>query len=380
MIFKLFSVLVLGFTLAASAGLAQSAPQAGWPTIDTPAKQAYVIDVNTGAVLLNKAGREHMPTSSMSKVMTAYLVFDAIKNGQLSLEQTLPVSELAWRTQGSKTFVHVGDQVKVEDLVRGMIIQSGNDACIVLAEGVAGGEESFARKMTERAKELGLTDSNFVNATGLPDPNHYSTPADLAHLAQRLMTDFPERYHYYSEKDFTYNNIKQGNRNPLLYNMPGADGVKTGHTDIAGFGLIGSAIRDGRRLILVVNGLNSMQQRADESHRLLEWGFAQFHNVPLAKAGVALDSLPVHDGVADSVTVVAPTDIAMTLPYGVTAPTAKIVAQTPLVAPIAKGQEIAQLIVSRPGQDDQIYKLQAGAEVPKLSFFGRIKARLSKIF
>ena len=347
----------------------------GWPTVETAARQAYMIDANTGTVLFDKDGETHMPTSSMSKIMTAYLVFEAIQNGQLSLEQTVPVSERAWRMQGSKMFVHVGDQVKVEDLIRGMIIQSGNDACVVLAEAVAGSEESFARKMTERAKELGLTDSHFANATGWPDPDHYSTPKDLTTLAQRLMKDFPQYYHYYSEKDFDYGGINQGNRNPLLYTMNGADGVKTGHTDIAGYGLIGSAQRDGRRLIMVINGTDSMQARADESRKILEWGFSQFHDVNVAEAGKIVDKLPVWYGEAADVDVVSPETVQMTLPYGTNA-TAKITGQTPVAAPISKGQEIAQLVISVPGQPDKSYKLVAANDVPKLGFWGRIGRKL----
>ena len=223
---------------------------AGAATIETIARQAILVDAITNTVLFEKNADQHMPTSSMSKVMTAYMVFEALRDKRLNLEDTLPVSEHAWRTQGSKMFVELGNRIKVEDLIRGMIIQSGNDASIVLAEALGGSEEAFAKKMTERAHQLGMKDSNFVNATGWPDDNHYSTCRDLSTLARALILTFPEYYHYDAERDFTYHGIKQGNRNPLLYRNMGVDGLKTGHTDIAGYGLIASAQRDGRRLIL----------------------------------------------------------------------------------------------------------------------------------
>ncbi|HEY8189199.1 MAG TPA: D-alanyl-D-alanine carboxypeptidase family protein, partial [Micavibrio sp.] len=240
-------------------------------TMETPAKQAIMLDFDTGAILMEKNADERMTPSSMSKEMTMYMVFEALKSGKLTLEQTLPISERAWRMQGSKMFVGINSQVKVEDLVRGVIIQSGNDAAIALAEGVGGTEDNFALMLNKKAEELGMKNSHFMNASGWPDPQHYSTAHDLSILAYRMVHDFPEYYHYYSEKEFTYNNIKQGNRNPLLYRNIGADGIKTGHTDEGGYGLIGSGILDNRRVIFVVNGLSSMQERADESARMLEW-------------------------------------------------------------------------------------------------------------
>ncbi|HSK39613.1 MAG TPA: D-alanyl-D-alanine carboxypeptidase family protein, partial [Arenibaculum sp.] len=256
--------------------IAGSADPARSASIDTIARQAVLIDATTGTVLFEKNADERMPTSSMSKIMTMYMVFDAIKQGHLSLDDTLHVSEGAWRMQGSKMFVELGNPIPVEDLIRGVIIQSGNDASVVLAEGLAGSESEFATRMTQRAHELGLTASNFTNATGWPDDDHYSTASDLAKLSDRIIADFPEFYHYYSETEFTYHDIKQGNRNPLLYRNMDVDGLKTGHTEAAGYGLAASAERNGRRLILVVNGLSDMQARADESARLLEWGFREF--------------------------------------------------------------------------------------------------------
>ncbi|HOO82296.1 MAG TPA: D-alanyl-D-alanine carboxypeptidase family protein, partial [Alphaproteobacteria bacterium] len=200
-------------------------------SIETKAKQAIVVDYETGTVLLSKNMDEQMPTSSMSKVMTMYAVFDSIKNGQISLNDTLPVSEKAWRMGGSKMFVEVDKRVKVEDLIRGVIVQSGNDATVVLAEGLAGSENAFANMINDKATGLGMKNSHFVNASGWPDPEHYSTARDLATLGRAIIHDFPDYYKYYMEKEFTYNNIKQTNRNPLLYRNIGADGIKTGHTE-----------------------------------------------------------------------------------------------------------------------------------------------------
>ena len=344
-------------------------------TIDTIARQAVLIDLSTDTVLLEKAANQRMPTSSMSKLMTMYVVFDAIKEGRLSLDDTLPVSERAWRMQGSKMFVELHNNIKVEDLIRGVIIQSGNDACIVLAEALAGSEEAFAEKMTARAKELGLSNSNFMNATGWPDPNHYSTAHDLAVLAQRLMQDFPEFYHFYSETEFTYHGIKQGNRNPLLYRDIGVDGLKTGHTDAAGYGLTASAIRDGRRLVLVVNGLPSMQARADESARLIEWGFREFDAYSLFKAGETIDEVPVWLGAQATVPATVTKDLKVTLARADRpGMTVKLVTDAPVQAPIAKGDPVGRLVISAPGQPAKEVPVVATVDVPQLGFFGRALA------
>src|SRR5690554_4742122 len=228
--------------------------------IDTAAREAYLVDMSTGTVLLDKNGDRAMPPASMSKIMTVYAVFDRIRQGRLSLEDTLPVSERAWRMGGSKMFVEIGDDIRVEDLLRGVIVQSGNDACVVLAEGLSGSEEAFANELNRLADDIGLRDSAFRNATGWPAEGHVMSARDLAHLAHRLITDFPEHYHYYSELEFTWNDIRQSNRNPLLYRNVGADGLKTGHTQEAGYGLTASAVQNDRRLILVVTGLESQRQ------------------------------------------------------------------------------------------------------------------------
>ena len=244
--------------------------------IEIAAREGIVVDFQTGATLLEKDADVSMPPASMSKVMTIYLVFQRLKDGRLNLDDELPVSEKAWRMGGSKMFVKVGNRVRIEDLIRGVIVASGNDACIVLAEGLAGTEAAFAEEMTRTAREIGLTNSTFANATGWPDPNQRMTARDLATLAHRIITDFPEYYHYFSETEFTWNGIRQSNRNPLLFKSIGADGLKTGHTKEAGFGLTASAVQGERRLILVLSGMSSQKERSEESARIMAWGFLEF--------------------------------------------------------------------------------------------------------
>ncbi len=340
--------------------------------IDTIAKQAILIDVSTNTVLFEKNADQRMPPSSMSKIMTMYMVFDAIKKGRLSLDHTLPVSERAWRMQGSKMYVELHNSIKVDDLIKGVIVQSGNDACIVLAEGLAGSEEAFAEQANAKARELGLTNSTLTNATGWPDPNHLMTARDLSTLAKRLITDFPEYYHYYSIREFTYHGIKQGNRNPLLYRNIGADGMKTGHTDIAGYGLTASAIRDGRRLVLVVNGLPNMQARADESARLIEWGFREFNTYTLFKAGDTIEQVPVWLGEQETVPVTVAADLNQTMAR-TDRPNMKVtlVTNAPVAAPLAKGTPVGKLVISAPGAPTREVPVVAAADVGRLGFFGR---------
>ncbi|HYD64305.1 D-alanyl-D-alanine carboxypeptidase family protein [Azospirillum sp.] len=344
-------------------------------TIETIAKQAILIDMTSNTVLFEKNADQRMPPSSMSKVMTMYMVFEALKAGRMSLEHTLPVSERAWRMQGSKMFVELHNMIKIDDLIKGVIVQSGNDACIVLAEGLAGSEPAFAEQMNKKAKEIGLTSSNLTNATGWPDPNHYMTARDLSILAERLIKDFPEYYHYYAIRDFQYHGIKQGNRNPLLYRGIGADGLKTGHTDAAGYGLTGSAEREGRRLILVVNGLPSMQARADESARLIEWGFREFNTYALFKAGDTIEQVPVWLGAQDTVPVTVPNDLKVTMARA-DRPNMKVtlVSNAPVQAPIRKGDPVGKVIISAPGAPAKEVPVVAAQDVEKLGFFGRAVA------
>ncbi|WP_225889924.1 D-alanyl-D-alanine carboxypeptidase family protein [Indioceanicola profundi] len=369
-----FSISRAARGLAAAALLLVATTPAHAVSIDTVAREAILIDMSTDTVLFEKNADQRMPTASMSKVATMYMVFDAVEQGRLSLDDTLPVSERAWRMQGSKMFVELGNQIKVEDLIRGVIIQSGNDACVVLAEGLAGTEEAFAANMTKRMHELGMNGTNLMNASGWPHPDHYSTPRDLATLAVRLIDDFPEHFHYYSETEFTYHGIRQMNRNPLLYRNMGVDGLKTGHTEEAGYGLIATGERDGRRLVLVVSGLPSMQARADESARLLEWGFRQFDAYSLFTAGETVDRLPVWLGDKNDVPLVLEKPLKLTLSKEQRRSLkVSVVGEAPLAAPVAQGSQVATLKVTAPELDLEI-PLLAGEPVERLGLFGRINA------
>ena len=341
--------------------------------IDTKAREAILIDATTGAVLLEKDADAPMPPASMSKIMTVYMVFTRLEEGRLSLDDTLPVSERAWKMGGSKMFVEVGSEIRVEDLLQGVIVQSGNDACIVLAEGLAGSEEAFAEAMTEKAREIGLTDSNFTNATGWPDPDHRTTARDLATLALRTIRDFPDYYHYYGEKEFVWSEIRQGNRNPLLYKTVGADGLKTGHTEEAGYGLTASAVQGDRRLILVVSGLESVRERSEESERLLRWGFREFDNYALFKADDTVDEAPVWLGEATTVPLVANEDLVLTLTRNARkGMKVSVNYASPIPAPIEQGQQLAQLVVTPSEGDAVSFPLYAGASVAQKGPFGRL--------
>lgn len=338
----------------------------------TVAKQAIMIDYDTGMVLFEKNADEHMPTSSMSKAMTMYEVFSALHTGRLSLDTELPVSEKAWKKQGSKMFVEVGDHVKVEDLIQGVLVQSGNDATIVLAEGLAGNEDAFAKIITAKAKELGMNNSNFMNASGWPVDGHYSTARDLATLAHHIISDFPEYYHYFSEKEYTYNNISQQNRNPLLYRDIGADGLKTGHTEAGGFGLMASGERDGRRVILVVNGLGSMKERAQEGARLLEWGLRGFKNYDLFAKGDDVADANVAMGQKKSVSLVLHEDVTVSIPLNLKNDLkVEVEYSSPLVAPVKQGDEVGRLSVAVPRGETLTFPLYAGTDVKELGFFAK---------
>ncbi len=355
-------------------------PNAQTAVMETVAREAYIVDAQTGQVLLNKNGDQKMPTSSMSKTMTIYMVFEALKNGKISLEQEFPVSEKAWRMQGSKMFVPLGGMVKVEDLIRGIVVQSGNDATIVLAEGMAGSEDDFADAMNKKAKELGMMNSNFVNASGWPDENHYSTCHDLATLGLALIKNFPEEYKYYSEIDFTYNNIKQGNRNPLLYRNIGADGIKTGHAEEAGYGLMGSAVRNGRRVVMVLNGMASMNERAQESTRLMEWALSNFTNISILQNGVQVATAPVVMGVERSVPVIVDKDLMVTVPrMAGTSVKAQALFKGPLHAPVKKGQEVGIIRVEVPNMKPIELPIFAAKDVPALGFFPAFLEKIERM-
>ena len=355
-------------------------------TIETQAREAILIDATTGSVLFERRADERMPTASMSKIMTMYMVFEAIQEDRLSLDDYLEVSERAWRMGGSRMFVEVGDQVRVEDLIRGVIVQSGNDASVVLAEALAGTEEEFARQMTQRAQDLGMTGSRFANATGWPNPDHYSTARDLATLAQNLIETFPEFYHYYSERSFQYGVGLDGepmepqlNRNPLLGRLDGADGLKTGHTEEAGYGLTASAVRGDRRLVLVVNGLSSTRARSEEAARLLEWGFREFESTSLFRGGEVIETAQVWMGEHETVPLVLTQDLDITLRRAALDDLRVVVrVDEPVPAPIVAGERPgnATLVITAPGTPTREVPLVAGAAIEEANFFGRIAGAL----
>jgi len=345
---------------------------------ETAARYAILIDQQTGRVLLEKDADTPTSPASMSKLMTVLMLFERLGDGSLSMDDTFPVSEKAWRMGGSKMFVGVNTRVRVEELLRGIVVQSGNDACIVVAEGLASSETAFAEMMNTRAQELGLENSTFGNATGWPHPDQKMSTRDLAKVANRLISDFPQYYPLFSEKTYTYNGIRQGNRNPLLYRYDGADGLKTGHTEESGYGLVSSAVRKGRRLILVVNGLSSVKQRSRESERLLDWGFREFGNYDLFRAGDKIVDAAVWLGSEGRIPLVIADDMTLTLARKARKKmkvTIELV--EPIPAPIRKGQEVGQIVIRAPETNEVRVPLLAGADVARLGLFGRLGAAFS---
>jgi len=335
--------------------------------VDSVAKWAFIQDFTTGAILFDKHSDEQMPPSSMTKLMTMYLVYDRLKAGHMKLTDTLVVSAKAAAMGGSRMFIEVGKQVAVEDLIRGVIVASGNDAAVVLAEAIGGSEERFADMMNAKAKEIGLTRSQFRNSTGWPDPEQYMSARDIATLARRIITQFPEYYKYDSERSFKYNNIEQENRHPMVQ-AGTADGLKTGHTEAGGFGLVASSQRDGRRLIMVLNGMKSMHERGIESEKMMSWAFANFENVTLFSANEVIDNAPVWLGQDKTVPLIGGKDLIVTLPksWRQTA-SIRIAYDAPIKAPIAKGQPVGVLMLRGKGVPSMDVNLLAGVDVPRLS-------------
>jgi len=353
--------------------------------IETPASSAVVIEVTTGKILLDKNADVPMAPASMSKLMTLYLLFERLKDGSLSLDDTFRISENAWRKGGAKSgsstmFLPPRKRVRIEDLIRGIIVQSGNDACIVVAEGLSGSEEAFAAEMNERGREIGLLNSTFRNSTGWPHPEHRMTPRDLATLSAALIEKFPEFYHYFKEAEFTYGGIRQMNRNPLLYKEMGVDGLKTGFTTESGYGLAASALRGERRVILVVNGLGTKRARSREPERLMEWAFREFNNYALFKAGEQLEEAPVWLGTSNRVPLLIKEDVVLTFPRKHRRKMrVKLVYDGPIPAPIERGTEVGKVVISIPGQTDLSVPVLTGADVEQLGLFGRLWSAMSTI-
>lgn len=341
---------------------------------ETTAKAAILIDDRTGVVLLEKNADQRIPPASMSKLMTAYMIFDRLAHGGLRLNDEVPVSAKAWKMGGSQMFLEVGDRVKVEDLIRGIIVQSGNDACVAMAEAVAGTEEAFAKLMTEKAAEIGLTGSSFANSTGLDAPGHLMTVRDLATLTRRIIADFPDRFRYYAERDFTYNGIRQPNRNPLLQaGIEGVDGMKTGYTEQSGYGLVATAKRGDRRLVMVLAGMGSEQERRQEGERVLEHGFRDFKEYRLYEAGQTVVEADVWQGAAPKVPLVPTDTVALTLAREARdSLVVKLRYGNPVAAPVAAGQALGFVDIAAPGQPVRSVPLVAGADVPRAGVVGRI--------
>lgn len=374
--------------------LAASPLVAGAPSYDSAAPIAYMQDLSSGAVLFDKDGDKRIPPASMAKMMTAHVAFRLIQQGELKLDQKFTVKPETWRKwhgpqAGSTMFLSVGEQVSVENLLHGIVTLSGNDACVVLAEGIAGTEEAFTDLMNKEAQRLGMTNSHFGTSNGWPDEGRtYVTAHDLVTLAKATIEETPDLYRkFYGVRAFTWGktmggaDIAQANRNPILGRVDGADGLKTGHTEEAGFGFTGSAVQDGRRLVMVVAGLDSFNGRIEESVRFMDWGFKAWKAKRLFKQGETVETAEVQLGSDLSVPLVAPRDLGVTLPRTASGSiSAKVVYDGPIKAPIAKGQQIAQLIVSTPDTEPQVMPLVAGETVEEAGFFGRLWNGLKSFF
>jgi D-alanyl-D-alanine carboxypeptidase (penicillin-binding protein 5/6) len=353
---RIYPVLLVLLAFAAFF-VAETGP--AFAAMDTSAEHALVMDAGTGQVLWQKDGFVPMPPASMSKLMTLELLFQRLADGRMKLTDTLPVSQRAWSTQGSKMFVELGSRIAVEDLIRGIITQSGNDACIVVAESIGGTVEGFVGMMNKRAGQLGLTQSHFVNPDGLPEPpGQMMSALDLAKLARHLINDYPQYYHYFSEKSFTWHNITQPNRDLVISTLPGADGLKTGHTDDAGYGITISAKRDNQRLILVLNGLRFPQyhndyfpniKRAEEASRVMDMAFREFRSYPVFAAGQVIGQAAVQGGAAPTVPVLVQKPLAVTMQVDSHAAMKTVVKADPgLTAPITAGQKIGTVTITAP--------------------------------
>jgi len=341
--------------------------------IETIAKQAILYDMDTKSVLFKKNSDQLVSPSSMSKIMTIYYVFKKISEGELSLQDEFIVSKKAWKKGGSKMFVKVNEKVKVEDLIRGIIVQSGNDACIVLAEGLSGSEKLFSEELTELGKEIGLKNSFFTNSTGWPDPQHLMTVDDLLTLSIRTIKDFPDLFHYYSEKEFTFSGIKQLNRNPLLFTDLNSDGLKTGHTSLGGYGLVATVKKNDRRLILVLNGLNSSKDRAKEAQRLLKIGFNQYEILKIAEANKNIKTLNVWGGDKKKINIFSKDEIKITIPKKIKKQLSfAIKYQSPLIPPITSEEPIGEFLIKKNKEILKKFKLFTDQNVRKMNFFQKI--------
>ena len=344
--------------------------------IESIAKTALLIDLSTGEVLLDKNSDEKTYPSSMTKIMTALMAFEKIKDGTLSMDQEFLISKKAWKMGGSKMFIEVDKKVKVSDLLLGVVVQSGNDASIAIAEGISGSEETFAIEMNNLAKKIGLNNTNFTNSSGWPNDNHYTTAKDLAKVAQYTLNEHPELYKMYAITEFTYSGIKQDNRNPLLYSFEGADGFKTGHTQAAGYGLVGSAERGGRRLLLVLNGLETSRSRAQESLRLMDWGFNNFQLVDFYKQGEFVIEASTWLGKQEKVKLSSQQDISVSIPKThISDMKVEVLVEEPIPTPISINDQVGLVQISYADKKLQ-YPLLASENIEQKGFFSRITSAL----
>ncbi len=342
---------------------------------ETKAREALVVDDATGMELFAKNPDMPMPPASMSKLMTLELLFEALRDGRVTMQTLFNVSPRAQGMGGSRMFVEAGTQVPVEALIQGIVVQSGNDACVVVAEGLAGSEETFAQQMTKRAQQLGMNSSSFRNASGWPEDGHVMSARDLVTLARHIIDEFPEYYKYFQETEFTWNGIRQPNRNPLLTQGIGADGLKTGHTSEAGYGLVGSAVQNGQRIVFMMGGLGSDRERADETEAVVKWAFGAYDPVEFFAGGAEVTQADVWLGAAPTVPLVAPADLQMLVPREERANVhARVIYNGPIEAPIAKGQKLGLLKVDVPGHDPVDFDLVAGQDVARGGILTRINA------
>lgn len=362
-------LIILATLVALAANAAELMPQA--PSV--AAKSWVLYDFGSRQILAGSNADQRIEPASLTKMMTSYVVLAALKQGSIKADQLVPISEKAWKTGGSRMFVEPNRPVSVDELLSGLVIQSGNDACVALAEAVAGSEEAFAQLMNREAQRLGLKNTHFTNATGLNEPHHYSTAHDLALVSAALIRDFPEHYALHSRKDYTYNRIKQLNRNRLLWLDPTVDGIKTGHTETAGYCLAASAQRGPRRLISVVTGTASDDVRTQESLKVLNFGFQFYDTVTLYKNDQVVREFPVWKGTQATVRAGFPDGLTLSLPKGAADKLkASVASRQPLLAPIAKGQVIGTLKLEAEGRSLGEYAISALAEVPVAGFFGRM--------
>jgi D-alanyl-D-alanine carboxypeptidase (penicillin-binding protein 5/6) len=366
-----------GLALALALPLTATPPSAQAQEFETQATGAYIRDLTTGTLLLSKNADAPLPPASMSKLMTLNMLFEALNDGRVTMDTQFSVSTRAKNMGGSTMFLNETDRPTVKELIQGIVVLSGNDACVVVAEGLAGTEDAFARMMNERAKALGMTRSTFGNASGWPDPNQRMSMRDLGFLAERLITVFPEYYGFFSQKEFPYDNRapdNRHNRNPLLKLNIGADGLKTGHTSEAGYGLVGSAVQGDRRIVFVITGLTSEKERAQEAERVVNWAFRQFVMKTLVEKDKILATAPVWMGDAHTIDLVAAEDLQALIPALVQgAVAAEVVYNSPIEAPIEAGATIGELVVSMPKMAEIRLPLVAKESVSAGGFIPRLR-------